>query len=144
MEKHKHKAESLNTMNVTTVLKKIVLFIASAIILELEGRISPSSFFGQLLVTRARLLVTRFSPYLPSGWVFLQRSKNVGLVQNFILMFCFWCESRELGGRGNSRFSCVTPAVETFSDRVAFRVPSNISDGAPLQKQPKKPLTSRG
>ena len=35
-----------------------------------------------------------------------------------------------------SRFSCVPLVVETFSDRVAFRILPNISDGAPLQKQP--------
>ena len=59
----------------------------------------------------------------------------MGSVQDFIL-FCVWYESREIGGRGSSRFSCVTPAVKTFSsDRVAFRIPSNISDGALLRKQ---------
>ena len=31
--------------------------------------------------------------------------------------------------------SVITPLVETFYDRVTFRIPSNISDGAPLQKQ---------
>ena len=65
----------------------------------------------------------------------IQGCKNMGSVQNFVLLFCVWCESRELGSRGSSRFSCVTPVVETFSDRVAFRIPPNISDGAPLQKQ---------
>ena len=30
----------------------------------------------------------------------------------------------------------VTPVVETSLDRVTFRIPSNINDGAPLQKQP--------
>ena len=60
----------------------------------------------------------------------------MGSVQNFILLFCVWCESRELGSRGNSRFLCVAPVVETFPDRVAFRIPPKISDGAPLQKQP--------
>ena len=41
--------ESLNAMNVTTVLQeKIVLFIASAKILECKGSISPSCFYGQL------------------------------------------------------------------------------------------------
>ena len=50
--------------------------------------------------------------------------------------FFFWCESRELGGRGSSRFFCVIPVVETFSsDRVTFRIPSNISDRALLGKQ---------
>ena len=59
----------------------------------------------------------------------------MGSVQDFIL-FCVWYESREIGGRGSSRFSCVTPAVKTFfSDIVAFRIPSNISDGALLRKQ---------
>ena len=61
----------------------------------------------------------------------------MGSVQDFILLFCIWCESRELGGRQGWRFSCVTPVVETFSsDRVAFRIPSNIRDRAVLQKQP--------
>ena len=61
-------------------------------------------------------------------------------VKNLILLFCVWCESRELGSRGNSKFLCVAPVVETFSDRVAFTIPPNTSDGAPqptaLEKQP--------
>ena len=59
------------------------------------------------------------------------------LFQGFILSFCVWCESRELGGRGSWRFSYVTSVVGTISsDRVAFRIPLNISDRALLQKQP--------
>ena len=52
-----------------------------------------------------------------------------------MLLFCVWYEPRELGGRGSSNFSCVTPVVETFSDRVAFCIQSDNSDGACLQKQ---------
>ena len=49
---------------------------------------------------------------------------------------CVWCESRELGRRRSSRFLCITRVVESFfSDRVTFRIPSNINDGAPLEKQ---------
>ena len=101
----------------------ITMFIASAKI--------------QLLWATARLLVTRFNPYQPSWWVLPQGNEDVGSIQDFILLFFVWCESRELGGRGSSRFSCVTPVAEIFSsDRVAFRIPSSISSGAPLQKQP--------
>ena len=47
-------------------------------------------------------------------------------VQDFVLLFCVWCESRELGGRGSSGFSSATPMVETLpSDRVTLRIPSN-------------------
>ena len=39
--------------------------------------------------------------------------------------------------QGILRFPCVTPVVVTFSpDRVAFRIPPNISDGALLRKWP--------
>ena len=58
----------------------------------------------------------KFLAYLPSGWILNQGSEDVGLVRDFILLFCAWCESRELGGRGSSRFSCVTPVVETSRD----------------------------
>ena len=59
----------------------------------------------------------------------------MGSVQSFILLFCVWCESRELGGNRNSRFSRVILVVET-ADRVAFRILLNISDGVSLQKRP--------
>ena len=42
---------------------------------------------------------------------------------------------KESGGRGSLRFPCVTLVVETSSDRVTFRIPSNINDGAPVRKQ---------
>ena len=39
--------------------------------------------------------------------------------------------------QGDSRFPCVTPVVETFSsDRITFRIPSNINYGAPVWKLP--------
>ena len=100
---------------------------------ECEGASHHST---SLLWATARLLVTRVQSYLPSGGVLLQGSKSVGSVQYFILLFCVWCESRELGGRESFScgFSCVTQVLETFSDRVALRILSN-SDGAPLQKQ---------
>ena len=50
--------------------------------------------------------------------------------------FCVWCESRELRIKGSSRSPCVNSVVETSSDRVTFRIPSNINDRAPLRKQP--------
>ena len=50
---------------------------------------------------------------------------------------CVCYESGELGRRRSLRFPCVTSVVETFSsDRVTFRMPSNINDGASLRKQP--------
>ena len=63
-------------------------------------------------------------------------NKNVGSVQNFILLFCVWCESREFGSRRSSRFCCITTMVETFSDRVPLKIPMNISYGALLQTYP--------
>ena len=35
----------------------------------------------------------------------------MGSVQDIILLFYVWCESRELGGGRSSGFSCVTPVV---------------------------------
>ena len=44
----------------------------------------------------------------------------MGSVEDFhLVVFVFWCESKELGGRGSSRFPCVTAMVETSSDRVS-------------------------
>ena len=60
----------------------------------------------------------------------------MGSVQNFILLFCVWCESREFGSRRSSRFCCITTMVETFSDRVPLKIPMNISYGALLQTYP--------
>ena len=78
-----------------------------------------------------------FNPYLPSLCVLLQGNEDMQSVPDIILLFYVWSESRELGGRGSSGFSCVIQAVEAFSsDKFAFRMPSNISDGALLRKLP--------
>ena len=100
------------------------MFIASTKIPEREGSMST-----------ARLIVPHVSSFIYS--VDELSFKGVTTwgkpVQDFILLFCVWCKSRELGDRGSSRFSFVTPVMETFSsDRVVFRIPSNISDGALL------------
>ena len=52
----------------------------------------------QLLWATARLFVTRFSPYLRSWGVLLQGNEEVGSVQDIILLFYVWCESRKSGG----------------------------------------------
>ena len=38
-------------------------------------------------------------------------NKDTGSVQDFIFWFCDWCNSRELGGRVNPRFPCLTPVM---------------------------------
>ena len=116
-------------MNVATVLEgKIVLFIGSAKIPEREGSISPSSFYRQLPDYQSH----DFSLIYPVGEFSFKGVKTRGQSKVSSYCLCIWCESRELGSRGSSRFSCVTPVVEAFS----FRILANISDGVPLQKQP--------
>ena len=67
----------------------------------------------QLLWATVRLLVTLFNPYLPSWRVLLQGNKEMVSVQDIILLFYVWCESRELGG-GSSGISYVTSMVGIF------------------------------
>ena len=132
-KKTNHKAESLNTVKVKHILEEqIVLFIASAKIPERGGSILPFSFYGQLPDYQSYV----FSLIYSVGEFSFKGVKTWAQSKVFILLFCVWCVSRELGSRGSSRFSCVTPVVEAFSERVVFRIPSNISDGAPQQKQP--------
>ena len=121
-------------MNVTTALEgKIVLFTASAKTRSARGASHHPASMGNCPTISHTFLALSTQLVSSSS---LHGSKNVGSVQNFMLLVCAWCESRELGSKGSSRFACITPVVETFSDRVTFRIPSNISDGAPLQKQP--------
>ena len=109
-----------------------VLLIAFAKIPERDGSISQSSFYGQVPD-----YYTFFSLIYPVGEFSLNEIRVWGESQISSDWFCAWCELTELESRGSSRFPCVTPVVETFSDRVTFRIPSNINDGTPLRKQPK-------
>ena len=61
----------------------------------------------------------------------------ITLGQSKISSVCFyvWCESGELGGRKTFR-GRLTQVVETFSDRVAFRIRSNIPMELLCKKQP--------
>ena len=90
----------------------------------------------QQLWATAWLLVTHFWSYLPSWWALFKGNEEVGQSKVSSYYFCVWYKSKELGGRGSSRFSYVTQVVETSSDRVTFRILPNINNGAPLQKQP--------
>ena len=50
---------------------------------------------------------------------------------------CVWCETAEIAGGRSSWFPCVTPVADIFPlDRVAIRIPLNISYRVPLRKQP--------
>ena len=113
--------------------------------------------FSQLLWAIARLLVTRvIITYLVGEFFifsFLVLLKEIRTRGDFKISFSCFCvsyKSRELGGRwvgrgrGSPRFSCLTPAVESFLrstssynkllGRVAFKILSNIHDGALLRK----------
>ena len=35
---------------------------------------------------------------------------------------CYWCKSRELGGRSSPRFPCVTPVEESFSSDLLWAI----------------------
>ena len=109
-----YETESLNAMNVATVLEgKIVLFIGSAKILEREGSISSSSFYGKLPDYESH----DFSLIYPVDEFSFKRVKTWG--QCKISSYCFlFGVNQENEEAESSRFSCLTPVVETFSDRV--------------------------
>ena len=110
----------------------MVVHIASAKISEPKGRIPPSSFYGQLhdYYSHAFSLIYQVDEFS------LKKMRTWAQYKISCYCFCVWCESRESGGRESSRFPCVTPVMETSSDRVTFRIKSNINDGSPLRKQP--------
>ena len=111
----------------------IFVFIASAKIAEREGSISPSSFYGRL----SDYLSHVFCLFYQVDEFSFKEMRMWG--QSKISYSCIrvWCQSGELGRRRTSRLLCVTPVVKTFSsDKVTFRIPSNINDRAPLRKQP--------
>ena len=107
------------------------MFIASAKILEREGSISPSSFYGQVPDYQSHLFSLAY-PLDEFSFV-----EMITLGQSKISSVCFhvWCESGELGGRKTFR-GRLTQVVETFSDRVAFRIRSNIPMELLCKKQP--------
>ena len=112
---------------------RMVMHIASAKIPEHEGSISPSRSYGQLLDYQSHVC----SLIYPVDELFLKEMRTWGQSKISSYCFCFWCEPRESGGKGSSRFPCVTPVVENSLDRVILGIPSNIKDGAPVRKQPK-------
>ena len=123
--KRKKSVETLNS-------GRMFVYIASTKISEREGSISTSSFYRQLPNYQSHIS----SLIYPVDELSFKEMKIWCQSKISTYCFCVWCELRELGGGGSSRFPCVTPVVETSSGRVAFRIPSNINDGAPLQKQP--------
>ena len=97
---------------------RMVIHIASAKITECEKSISPSGFYGQLHEYQAQV----FSLIYPVHEFFLKEMRTWGQSKILFYCFCFWCESRELGGRESSMFPCVTPVVKTFSERITFKI----------------------
>ena len=95
----------------------------------------------QLLWAAARILVAHFVYQVDEFSLKEMRTWDQSKISSSCI--CVWCESGELGCRRNSRLPCVNPMVKIFSsDRVTFRILSNINNKAPLQKQPTA-LTSR-
>ena len=49
----------------------------------------------------------------------LNEMRTWGQSKSSSFCFCVWCESRELGGRGSSRFPCVNIVVETSTNKAS-------------------------
>ena len=80
-------------------------------ILEREGIISTSSFYGQL------------SDYY---------SHVLALSTEQMSSSCSWCKSRELKVRGSPRFPCITPVKESFSSDLFQTIISHWAAGQHL------------
>ena len=65
----------------------------------------------------------RFNPYLLSWWALLHENQDVGSVQDIILLFYVWCESRDLGGRGELKIFLYNPSSGNleFMDKILER-----------------------
>ena len=106
--------------------------------------------FSQLLLATARLLATRVTLiylvdefFIFSLLVLLKEMNGRCESRVSSCCFCVSCKSRELGGRRCPRLPCLTPVVESslkpssynkLLGRVAFKILSNIHDGALLRK----------
>ena len=101
---------------------------------------------SQLLVTCVSLiyLVDEFFIFL--FLMLLKEMKTHGESKISSSCFCVWCKSKELGGWGSPGLPCLNQVGKSFVrptsnynkllGRVAFRILSNIHDGALLRKQP--------
>ena len=90
---------------------RMAVHIASAKIPKYEESISPPSFYGQLPDYQSHV----FSLIYPVDEFFLKEMRAWRQYNILFYCFCVWCESRESGGRGSSKFPFVTPVVETSS-----------------------------
>ena len=77
----------LHVNNILELLLKyhFPMFMMSSILLQLESWNAREHINIQLLWAAAQLLGTNFQPWLPRGWVLLQRNEKVGSVQDYIL-----------------------------------------------------------
>ena len=96
----------------------------------------------------ATIIHAFFSLIHPSEEFFFKEMSMWGKPKISFCCLCVWCKSKELGGKGGGgwgeykilntnggkllrRFSS---SYRKLLDRVAFRILSNINDGAPLRK----------
>ena len=126
------RANKRNKSGRTLNYGRVVVHIASAKIPKRKESILLSSFHGQLPDYQSHVS----SPIYSVDKFFLKERRTWGQSKISPYCFCVWCESKEFGSRGSSRFPCVTAVLETSSDRVRFRISSNINGGDPLRKQP--------
>ena len=98
------------------------------------GSFPSSGFYGQL----AGCYSHDFSVIRPANEFSFKEMRTWG---QFKISFCCLsvrCKSGEMGGRESPRFTnggellCRPSRYSKLLDRVAFRIPSNIDDGAPL------------
>ena len=112
--------------------------IAPVKALEREESIPRSSFYRQLPDYQSHIFRLIYSvDELPIKEMKIWSQSKISSYY-----FCVWYQSRELGGRGRGggegvfKISLCNTSGGTFSDKVTFRIPSNINDKAPLRKQP--------
>ena len=115
LEQHCSGEGGLNTKKVYKSMSKIVVWnisYASVKTLEREGRISSSSnFCGQLADYYSHVFSVIHT--LPLDEFSFKEIRTWGQSKISSCCLCVWCKSRELGGKGSSRFP--TPTMESFS-----------------------------
>ena len=89
------------------------MFIASAKIPEREGSTYHHPTFMGNCPTNCHV----FSLIYPVDEFSFKQMMTCGQSKTSSSYFCVCCESRELGDRWSSRLPCVTPVVETSSDK---------------------------
>ena len=92
---------------------KRAIYFSRMVVCNKRSKSMRTITFGRMVVHKRKNKWKRTTYFVFSFLALLKEAKT--RCESKVSTFCFWCQSKELGGRMSLRFLCLTPGLESLT-----------------------------